>query len=102
MDDAVRMRLFEGLRDLDQKSPSPRRTGSARVLAARRVCVPGNELEHEVVDSSTLLEAVNGGDVGMVQRRENSCFALKAFEASSANASGKTLTSRSSFWFFAR
>ena len=79
MDDPLLMRGFEGLRDLlrDQQRlvewHRPSRDSLRQVLAL-------DQLHHESGHASALFEPVDARDVGMIQRRERSCFALEARE----------------------
>ena len=75
MDDVLLVRRFEGLRDL---------AGDAQRFGQRQGAFQGpagHVLQHQVVGSPGLLQAVNSGDVGVVQRRQHPGLALEAGEA---------------------
>ena len=79
MDDPLLVRRFERLRDL----PRDRQGLVERDRAARnalREIVALDELHHEGVHARRFLEAVDRGDVRMIQRREGLRLALKPRE----------------------
>ena len=51
------------------------------VEADRRASGPFDELQDQRAHASSFFEAIDGGDVGMVQRRQDLGFALEARQA---------------------
>ena len=77
MDDPLLVRRLQCLGDL----PGNRQRLVERDRPARdalRQIVPFDQLHHQRRDAATLFEAVDPGDVWMVQRGEHFCFALKS------------------------
>ena len=80
MDDALLVRGFERIGDLLRDRQGFVEWNRAARNALRQVLAL-DEFHHECRDVGCLLEAVDRGDVGMVERREDFGFALKAREA---------------------
>ena len=105
MDDPLLVRGLERLGDLagDGESLFEREGAALQPLGE---ILSLDELHDEGADSARLLEAVDRGDVRVLELGEELRFALEAREASAsaANASGRTLiaTSRFSFGSVAR
>src|SRR5262249_34736123 len=80
MDDPLPVRCLEGLRDLTRNRDSLVDLESAALdpIGKRRAF---DELQHERVNAARVLEAMNGRDVLMIQRRQHLCFALESREA---------------------
>ena len=79
MDDPLLVRGFERLRDLLRDGQGfVERQGSAR--DALRQIVTFDELHHERGHAPAFFEAVDRGDVRMIQGREHFRFALKTRE----------------------
>ena len=75
-DAALVCRLERRRRSAAQSSALPMSVWSTRApLGQRR---PFDELEHKCADALGVLEAVNRGDVGMIERGEHAGFALEA------------------------
>ena len=76
MDDAALVRRLERLRDLlEDRERLARRHGTARQPLGQRLA--RHELHLEERRVADLLEAVQRGDVGMVERGEHACLALE-------------------------
>ena len=80
MDDALLMRGFESLGDLLRDWQRLVDWDRALCKALRQV-VTFDQFHHEGVQAGRLLEAVNRGDVGMIQRRERLRLALETCQA---------------------
>src|SRR5262249_25617298 len=80
MNDAVLVCRREGLGDLacDRKRFAEWNRSLRKAIRKRRSL---DELHHERVGVTALFQIVYGRDVGMVERREDLCLALKAREA---------------------
>ena len=68
------------LRRFGARSSAPR-PAEARAPPERFQCSSFDELQHERVDAARVLEAVNRGDVRMIERREDFGFSTKPREA---------------------
>ena len=86
MDDALFVRGFERLRDLfrdGQRLVEGKTDGSGRTRPTSdqlREVVALDQFHHEGGHAPAFFQPVDGGDVGMIQRREDFRFALKACE----------------------
>ena len=79
MNDALLVRRFERLRDLlGDGQRLIERNGAAR--DALRQILAFDEFHHQRGHVAAIFNAVDGGDVGMIQRREHFRFALKTRE----------------------
>ena len=78
MDDPFLMRGFERVGDLacNQKNVGD---GHASLFVSKRDAF--HQFEHEGPHAIRVLHAVDGGDVGMVERRQQACLALEARQA---------------------
>src|SRR5262245_39569792 len=77
MHDPFLVRGLEGQRDLPRdRERLGYRQGTALEPLLERVAV--HELEHERADAVSFLDAEDGADVGVVQRRQRSCFAIES------------------------
>ena len=77
VDDALGMRRLETLGDLDEERQRLLE-GNGAALDAIGECRALDHLHGQEVRRVGLLEAVDGGDVGMVERRQHPRFALEA------------------------
>src|SRR5215203_990289 len=77
MDHSLLMRRFQSIDDLpsDCQRLSDRKRASCDAIGERR---PLDELEDESATAVGFFDAVNRGDVWMVQRRERACFTFEA------------------------
>jgi hypothetical protein len=92
VDDALLVRRLKGLANLlRDRQRLVHRDGALRDAVGEGRAL--DQLHHERVRAAGLLEAVDRGDVGMIQRRQGLRLALEAGEAVRvrANASGSTL-----------
>ncbi len=79
MHDALRMGSFQGVDDLprDRKRLIDRQGGGGQMLGQRRAL---DQLHHQSKRRPGVFEAVNGRDVGMIQRGKQFGFAMEARE----------------------
>jgi hypothetical protein len=77
MNDPLLMRSFESLSDLSRHRQRlvHRNRPLCDAIGERR---PLDQLQHQRLDTLRLFKAVNRGDIGMVQRRENLSLAFEA------------------------
>ena len=79
MDDALLVRRLKRIGDLARDRRAPRRPRSAlRDAVGQRRAL--DELHHEGADAVRLLEAVDGGDVRVIERGQDLGFALEPGE----------------------
>ena len=92
MNDPLLVRGFEGLGDLLRDRQRSSSGMAPRAMRCDEI-VALDEFHHERGESAALFEAVDARDVGMVERREDFGFALKARQrsASPATDAGRTL-----------
>ena len=104
MDDPLLVRGFERLGDLLRDRQAPRRAESRLARCAATV-VALDQFHHERAHAVRFFEAVDRGDVRMIQRREDFRFALKPREPVRDRArttSGRTLIATWRFSFVSR
>ena len=77
MDHALLVRRFERLGDLARDRQTPRQPGAPRRdTVGERAAF--DELQHERADAVRLLDAVDGADVRVIQRRQHSRFTIES------------------------
>jgi hypothetical protein len=80
VDDAPFVRGFQGIGHLQRDAehlPHGNRTGLEAILQGRAL----DQLEDEAVRLSSFLEAVNGADMRVIERRENLRLTLETLDA---------------------
>ncbi len=87
MDDASLVRVFQGFGDLEQNILGfGGGNGALRIFSiahngltpVRFDAIGERRAGHQLHDQSTVFDAVDGGDAGVIERRQHAGFALKA------------------------